>query len=265
MIITVGQEAVHAGYLVLINGDHPVREDAGADRLRPIGVHGSLRGRQEGIRLEQTCLGQLAALLEASGGEKDIVIVSGFRSRTEQAVIYRQSLAENGKAYTSKYVALPNHSEHQTGLAVDVGKLVRDVDFIAPTFPDDGVCGRFKQLAAEYGFIMRYQEGKEAITRIACEPWHYRFVGRPHAALIGQHGFCLEEYIDFVRDYRYSGAHLTTKHGGGEAEIYFVPSRGDGNTPVPIVACEAYRISGNNVDGFIVTAFHGKEFARSEA
>ena len=73
-----------------------------------------------------------AADLEA---EAQIVPVSGFRTREDQEDIYRSSMEENGKEYTVKYVAPPDGSEHQTGLAIDLAENVPDIDFIAPEFP----------------------------------------------------------------------------------------------------------------------------------
>ena len=53
----------------------------------------------------------------------------------------------------------------------------------------------------------RYQEGKEALTGIAPEPWHFRYVGLPHATIMNTHGFCLEEYLDYLKDFPYEGRH----------------------------------------------------------
>nr|WP_245600039.1 D-alanyl-D-alanine carboxypeptidase family protein [Paenibacillus harenae] len=258
MTVQVRNEEIHSGHLILINTGYPVRQKEGSEPLAPLSLHPEIREWHDGIQLEKTCFRQLTALLEASGGMDEIVVVSGYRTEEEQRSIYEQSLVDNGAAYTASYVALPNHSEHQTGLAVDVGKMRRDVDFIAPSFPDSGECRAFKELAADYGFIQRYKEGKRPITGIACEPWHFRYVGCPHARLIDQYDFCLEEYIDFLKAYKHDGPYLTTGYGCAAAEIYFVPADNGAVTNVPIVNGEAYRLSGNNVDGFIVTAFHEK-------
>lgn len=123
--------------------------------------------------------------------------VSGWRSQQEQQRIWDDSMAEHGETFTRQYVALPGCSEHQTGLAIDLGKAAGYIDFIRPAFPYDGVCGRFRRLAARYGFIERYQRGKEEVTGISAEPWHFRYVGAPHAQLMETNGLCLEEYRDF--------------------------------------------------------------------
>ena len=59
----------------------------------------------------------------------------------------------------------------------------------------DGIFGRFRRMAPEYGWILRYPAGKEAITRISSEPWHFRYVGTPHARILSEQGLVLEEYL----------------------------------------------------------------------
>ena len=140
----------------------------------------------------------LSACIQKAGGQREIVPVSGWRSQQEQQRIWDDSMAEHGETFTRQYVALPGCSEHQTGLAIDLGKAAGYIDFIRPAFPYDGVCGRFRRLAARYGFIERYQRGKEEVTGISAEPWHFRYVGAPHAQLMETNGLCLEEYRDFA-------------------------------------------------------------------
>lgn len=182
---------------ILINRDHPVSESAAVteSRLVPANSRPGIRVLDAGIRLDRTCLEQLDALLEAVNGKDDIVVVSGYRDLAEQTEIYSSSLQSNGPEYTAKYVALPGCSEHHTGLAVDVGSAAGGLDFIAPEFPDEGVCGAFKAKAAEFGFVQRYKAHKEHLTGISCEPWHFRYVGADHAVIMEERDLCLEEYV----------------------------------------------------------------------
>ncbi len=167
--------------LVLVNARHPWGRSVPGD-LVPV----------DGIFLREEAAAALVALLKAAGADGELELVSGWRSYKEQEEIYAGSLKDNGLDFTQKYVALPGCSEHQTGLAADVG--LRGSDFICPAFPDKGLCGRFRGLAADYGFILRYPKGKEALTGIAHEPWHFRYVGLPHSRLIEKSGVVLEEY-----------------------------------------------------------------------
>lgn len=98
-------------------------------------------------------------------------------------------------------------------------------------------------------------EGKEQITNIACEPWHFRYVGVPHAEWMERLGFCMEEYIDFLKLFSYDGERLVTDEERGSSAIYYVKASDRGPTAVPIPFCDRYLLSGNNADGFVVTAF----------
>ena len=148
------------------------------------------------IMLRRAAHQALEQLLQAAGCGGQIVPVSGYRTQREQEEIYESSLAENGPDFTAKYVALPGCSEHQTGLAIDLALKQARIDFIRPHFPYDGICGMFRALAPAYGFIERYPAGKEAITGIAHEPWHFRYVGCPHAGIMKVQNLTLEEYVE---------------------------------------------------------------------
>ena len=181
------------------------------------------------------------------GGAGRIVPVSGWRSRTEQEQIWADSLRDHGEAFTRSYVALPDCSEHQSGLAIDLAKAAEEIDFIRPEFPYDGVCGAFRRSAAKYGFIERYREEKRALTGIAAEPWHFRYVGAPHAQLMETNGLCLEEYRDFLRQ----GPRSVALENGRMAQVFYVPAAGAvTEVEVPEGCCQ---ISGDNVEGFILT------------
>ncbi|MCI9552329.1 MAG: M15 family metallopeptidase [Acutalibacter sp.] len=147
------------------------------------------------ILLEREAAHALSRLMEELDGWAHIVPVSGWRSFAQQQRIYLDSLRDNGREFTKQFVALPGHSEHQTGLAIDLGLRGENVDFIRPNFPYEGICQRFRELAPAYGFIERYPAGKERVTGISHEPWHFRYVGIPHGEHITRQGLCLEEYL----------------------------------------------------------------------
>ncbi|WGV60741.1 M15 family metallopeptidase [Brevibacillus brevis] len=255
--VTLNSDNLHHGHLILVNRQYPIRwqTDDGIllNRMRLID------GAHNNMMLENTAAKMFAELLKACNAENAIVPVSGFRSKAEQTDIYDQSLLENGQVFTSKFVARPNESEHQTGLAIDVGEKKEVIDFICPSFPDHGVCRMFRQRASQYGFIKRYDKDKEQLTGISDEPWHFRYVGYPHAVLMEKLQLCLEEYIEYVKNYEFHQEHLRVDEEN--MEIYYVKAT-DTVTHIPVVAGERYEISGNNVDGFIITVFHQE--ARNE-
>lgn len=171
--------------LVLVNAQHAC----------PEGVPDLISVGDSPVLLEREASQALDALMETLDGWRSIVPVSGWRSFQEQETIYQRSLAEHGRSFTQKYVALPGHSEHQTGLAIDLGLRGPELDFIRPAFPYEGVCQRFRERAADFGFVERYPAGKETVTGIAHEPWHFRYVGPAHAREMVRRGLVLEEYL----------------------------------------------------------------------
>ncbi len=130
----------------------------------------------------------------------------------------------------------------------------RSIDFIRPEFSYTGICGEFRAKAPQYGFIERYGKGKETMTGIAHEPWHFRYVGYPHSYLIEHNGLSLEEYIQLIKEYPYEGESLSIRHKDTEVKVFFVKSKAD-KTVIELSNNDLYQISGNNVDGFIVTVW----------
>lgn len=238
------REQTCQGPLVLIDRAHPLQEGAPpelvpVDRLHPQ------------VLLERRAARLLAACIRSVGGGRAIVPVSGWRSRAEQQAIWDDTRAREGDAFTRQYVALPGCSEHQTGLAMDLAKAAPSIDFIRPDFPDEGPCGTFRRLAAQYGFIQRYRREKEAVTRIAEEPWHFRYVGVPHALLMEQNRLCLEEYVPFLL----SGVKVCRLSNGRTARVSWLPCPGEEiQTEVP-EGC--WQVSGDNQGGFILTLWEG--------
>ena len=113
-------------------------------------------------------LNRLQAAAKSAG--YSLPLISGYRSFDTQDRIYRNYAARDGVAAANTYSAWPGHSEHQTGLAFDVGSLSNGF----------GKTAAGKWLAShahQYGFIIRYPKGKESITGYQYEPWHIRYLG----------------------------------------------------------------------------------------
>ena len=120
-------------------------------------------------------------------------LVSGFRSYDYQAELYNNYVSRDGKEAADRYSAEPGHSEHQTGLAIDVGSYDSAV-LLQTSFEYTPEFQWMKDVAHEYGFIIRYMKGKEDITGYMYEPWHLRYVG-DKATEIYESGLTLEEYF----------------------------------------------------------------------
>ena len=240
--LTLDRSQVFEGPLVLVNPSHPIRRE-GLVELVPADP-GYPR-----VLLERRTAGLLQACLQSIRARGAIVPVSGWRSRQEQQEIWDDTLRRQGEAFTRNYVALPGCSEHQTGLAIDLGRAAREIDFIRPDFPEEGACGRFRRLAPRYGFIQRYHREKESLTGIACEPWHYRYVGTPHALLMEREGLCLEEYLDWVQ----TAPRTCRLEHGRSARVFYMPCAGDETElRLPEGCCQ---VSGDNRNGFVVTVW----------
>lgn len=231
------------GPLLLVNAGHPL---ALSDAPELVCVD----PRWPEVQLERQAAGQLRACIRAVKGENAIVPVSGWRSLDQQQAIWDDTMRQEGEAFTRQYVAFPGCSEHQTGMAIDLGLAVETIDFIRPNFPHSGVCSAFRKLAACYGFVLRYPAGKESITGIAHEPWHFRYVGIPHAQFMASQCLVLEEYVELLRQ-KYSKQPLFVS---AVSRVYRIRSCGEPCREDLDAASEGRcQISPDNCGGYIVT------------
>ena len=245
-MLVIPKKSFHAGNLILLNGQYSYRSENVESSLVP--VHSDSK-----VLLERRAAVLLSKLMSSIEGWEQISAVSGWRSRQEQQEIYDQSLRDNGTAFTEQFVARPDHSEHQTGLAIDLGLSKPEIDFIRPNFPYSGICQTFREKAVAYGFIERYSKGKEAITGIAHEPWHFRYVGAPHAAIMTEIGLTLEEYHAFLKRYPHGEKCFLYRTGNQNIEVSYVKAAAGADTEFEIEDDFLYSVSGNNADGFVLT------------
>lgn len=117
-----------------------------------------------------------------------LVINSSYRSYQDQENICNTFKDLYGEGYVTKYVALPGFSEHQTGLAFDIGSTSSKV------FAESKEYEWMKENAYKYGFILRFTKANAYITGFRSEPWHYRYVGKKVAKYIYDNNISLEEY-----------------------------------------------------------------------
>ncbi|HJE20512.1 MAG TPA: M15 family metallopeptidase [Aliicoccus persicus] len=128
----------------------------------------------------------------------NFVITSDYRSYTGQEEIYNDMLAVYGTVEeTNNWVNQPGFSEHQSGLAIDVGSYesweLQEMPF-GFTPESEWVA----ENAHNYGFIIRYPEGYEDVTGMSYEPWHLRYIGVEHATAVYESGETLEHYLNLV-------------------------------------------------------------------
>ena len=154
----------------------------------------------EKISLEYSCKDKYLRKLAKEYFEKmakqaklegfNIIAVSTYRSYEYQKKLYNNYVKDKGFYYADMASARPGHSEHQTGLAVDIADLSLDYD----NFENTKEFNWIKNNAHKYGFIMRYPKAKFHITGFKYEPWHYRYVGIDIATYIYENNLTLEEY-----------------------------------------------------------------------
>ena len=181
--------------LVLVNKYHgvlPTYEPKGMVQL-PSGM-----GTWDDLSLKKKAYKAYLKMYEAAKEEGfDLKVCSAYRSYDGQQQLFTSALANYSEEYAHMYSAYPGRSEHHTGLAVDITSASMDwglrQDFA--DYPD----GKWLyEHCQDYGFILRYPEGKEDITGYMYEPWHFRYVGKKVAKEIMKKGITLEEYLGKV-------------------------------------------------------------------
>lgn len=121
---------------------------------------------------------------------------STYRSYDRQKVLYDGYVNRDGKEAADTYSARPGFSEHQTGLAFDIGEVGKSEDYADDRFGETAAGKWLAKNAHKYGFIMRYPKGKEKITGYKYESWHFRYVGKKIATEIYENNSTLEEYLN---------------------------------------------------------------------
>lgn len=184
-------------YLILVNKENPLNENYIPENLVKVTTK---TGGNKLIYLEKTTYKQIKLLLKDINDlfDTEIVIDSGYRPYKYQSMLLNDLIKEKG-IFAYKSIALPGTSEHQTGLAVDIGFYKNGV--YDDNFKVSDYLKEFKWIeenAYKYGFIVRYPKDKESITGYIHEPWHLRYVGNV-AEFIYKYNLCLEEYIKMFK------------------------------------------------------------------
>ena len=225
---------VGAGPLILVNQEHPYT-GSGSELASFSGTkNDSFRLKNFGLMVHSdllTPLNDMFAAFSQATGLKNVMLYTTHENYA-------------GGMYDT---TIP---ERQTGYCVDLSLL-----------QDDGI-GRFTGAdkyswivsnCTQYGFVQRYPGDKKNATGLEENTWHYRYVSTPHAALMKQNNLCLEEYLEWIRDYTPSGNQAAITVNGTYYEVYYVPAVQGNTTEVPVPKNDAYTISGDNIGGFIVT------------
>jgi len=135
-------------------------------------------------------LTQLFSTAQSAG--HPLMIGSAYRSAVTQDQLFRSYVASAGYEEADKYSAHPGHSEHQTGLAVDISTTSQQC-YLSECFINTADGQWLADNAYKYGFTLRYPKGKELITGYNFEPWHYRYVGIELATALYESNLTLDQ------------------------------------------------------------------------
>ena len=202
-LLSLGQTAVEAyvneanlgGNLFLINRDYAVTADYVPNDL----VMPRVRGGSDTTMLRAEAAQALEEMFAAAEAEEGclLVAVSGYRSYGKQAAIHRRKVETVGKKEALRVSAPAGCSEHQLGLAMDVGR--RKNTSLSKSFGDSPEGKWVAENAHRFGFIIRYKAEWEEVTGYMYEPWHIRYVGKDHAARIYELDIPFEYYVAQLR------------------------------------------------------------------
>ena len=188
------KQIINDELLTLVNYKNKIPDDWKVDLV-------SLNDQQS---IDQRAYQELKNMLNDAKKEGlNIIVCSSYRTYDKQKELFVNKVKEylkEGYGYNeaqeaaSMWVAKPNTSEHQLGLAVDLvsKKNQRLDDSQERTAEQQWLIKNWWR----YGFILRYPSNKSDLTKVGYEPWHYRFVGKEHAKKITEQGVCLEEYLN---------------------------------------------------------------------
>lgn len=253
VLLQLSESDKYTGDLILVNSEYPYHVEENSELIQLVDVADAMTGdytlSQPDIQLAGRVIAPLDQMIAACAEETGshlTGITSAYRSVERQREIYEEYTNEYGLEYAQAYVADPGYSEHHTGLAMDLG--IYYADGSADSFSDSAEAVWYADNSYRFGFVLRYRADKTEITGISNEEWHFRYVGVPHAYYMYQHDLCLEEYVDWLRDNSSQASPVIQNCGEETYEIFFTA-----DTSVSLPAGSEYSVSGNNVDGYVIT------------
>lgn len=157
----------------------------------------------DGVKFDKRAVSYLKQMINAMYKENitKVWVQSAYRSYEKQEELFNRKVKqykeqgkeqEEAERLAQKIVQRPEMSEHNLALAADFNTVTNE-------FEDTKAFAWLQKHAWEYGFILRYPKDKQDITGITYESWHWRYVGKEHAKIIKEKGYCLEEYIEYLK------------------------------------------------------------------
>lgn len=239
---------IFKGSLVLVNNQHAYSFPASEEDNKIVTVHDhksdSYKVSDYDTSLNTEAINALNKLMDNfydQKGNTDAMVIGAYRTKESQDEKYNSGISDIKGGY----------SDYHTGLSFDLGIFPEGESsyyYIA-----EGDYAWIAENCAKYGFIIRYPKDKEDKTGTEAKSYQFRYVGIPHAIYMQENNMCLEEYIEFIKNYTYDSDHLKVAGPDKNYEVYYFPADVSANTEVSVPTDKTYEISGNNIDGFIVT------------
>ncbi len=181
---------VSKGVLVLCNKNYKLPDDFQPAEITYIPENYYVKDGKE-YKMAKVALDAFVEMSDAAMNEVgvNLLVISGYRTKAYQEMLYNHYANSYGKESADTYSARPRHSEHETGLCCDI-------NMVDEAFKDTAAYAWMVDNAADYGFILRYPEGKEGITGYIYEPWHWRYVGVDVAKAVVASGLTYDEYYE---------------------------------------------------------------------
>ena len=248
-------EDIHKGPLILVNKDYSSVLDGENITMLCDEKSDSYVLSDNTVGVDAEIIPHLNSMLDDFAslyGETDIMIACGYRGYETQLSLYDDELNDNDTE-GNQLVAPPGYSEHQTGYVFDFDLNLSNGGKAGINYDGQGDYAWINNNCGEYGFILRYREGRENITGYLFEPWHFRYVGYPHSEYIEDNDITFEEYMELLHKHNDEDAILMEDHEGHKWCIYYVEGDEYDTTNVPVPSNYEYEISGDNQGGFIVT------------
>lgn len=182
--------------LILVNKEHKLPEDYEVELFTMYDKVNRAAKEAYGPLNDMLAAGRAEGLaFEICSSYRDVKVQERLFNEDVDALMQRGYSYEEAYAEVEKETMPPGHSEHSTGLAFDIVSL--GYQLLDAGQQNTAETQWLHEHCAEYGFILRYPKGKEEITQISYESWHYRYVGVEAATYIMEQGITLEEYLEF--------------------------------------------------------------------
>ncbi len=245
--VTMRTSGVKEGNLIVINQEHSYSFQANDISLVSVyeNHNDSYSVSDMEVKLDNETVQHLNEMMDRFAAETGITgmqVFNGYRTKEDQ-----QSRFENGSSVFAGGCS-DYHSGRTFNLKINFGDGTSDY-YNPEKYPD---YSWISEHAAEYGFIVRYPNGKDSITGEEGRYYTFRYVGIPHAAYITQNDLCLEEYVEKIQGFTKENPLEITENGTTYA-VYYVPVKSEEAQAKFTVLSDTYTVSGDNIGGFIVT------------